>query len=415
MAKGLKILWVNDYAYPLGGAETYALQVAEGLKSRGHELRWLTSQSRGGGWLSEVSRSVSPFHQDFFAAGLTGGSRIRRGLQQWRNPSAQRAAFHAVKTFSPGVIHLHSFLGKLSPSILTVFKKIPTVATLHTYKAICPKGTKQLPDSSACEQPFAGSCVRAGCLSRLEYTHEWLKRRCSGSAWSGIDLALAPSRYLQQVFRREVSEVEIRHLPYGTDFSCRRRSKKNGRGIVLYAGRLTEIKGVDTLIRAFATVLCALPWAQLIIAGDGPQASVLRQLAGDLGIYRSVSFLGQLDAASLVEWHEKADVVVVPSRWPENSSLSLIEALALGSAVIATEVGGSSELLQGGRAGKLVASGDVEALALAMKEILSNETLRRELEIAAQASARTYELPTHLDHLEKIYLELTLGTEPTER
>ncbi|HTZ08591.1 MAG TPA: glycosyltransferase family 4 protein [Acidimicrobiales bacterium] len=137
--------------------------------------------------------------------------------------------------------------------------------------------------------------------------------------------------------------------------------------LVLYAGRIGREKGVDVLVRAFAAVHGAEPAARLVVVGSpslgaDPADSAryeaeLRASAGTLPVTFAPA---QHDVVPLLQ---SADVAVVPSLWPEPLSRSLMEPLACGVPVVATDVGGNPEILRGWLAPNLVPAGDPEALA----------------------------------------------------
>lgn len=110
---------------------------------------------------------------------------------------------------------------------------------------------------------------------------------------------------------------------------------------VLSLSRLSFEKGIDHLLRAFALVRAEHPEARLTVAGDGSERGALVQLAGELGLGKSVTFPGHLDARAALAEH---DVVVQLSGW-ENLSYTLLDAVAHGLGVVATDVGGNAEIL----------------------------------------------------------------------
>lgn len=139
--------------------------------------------------------------------------------------------------------------------------------------------------------------------------------------------------------------------------------------VILAAGRLVHQKGFDVLVRAFAILRRAQP-ARLVIAGDGPELESLRRLAQAEGCADDVEFAGYV--ADLREPMLRASAFVLPSRW-EGLPGVLIESLALGTPVVATDCpGGSREILEDGRWGALVRVDDAEALAAAIGRTLDS-------------------------------------------
>ena len=145
--------------------------------------------------------------------------------------------------------------------------------------------------------------------------------------------------------------------------------------VILGVGRLTKPQDFPTLIRAFALVRKKRP-ARLMILGEGEERPNLEALVRELGLEREVALPGFVE--NPYKYMKRAAVFVLSSRW-EGLPNALIEALAVGTPVVATDCpGGSKEILEGGKWGRLVPVGDVEALADAIVDILSNSELHGE-------------------------------------
>ena len=160
--------------------------------------------------------------------------------------------------------------------------------------------------------------------------------------------------------------------------------------MVLFVGRIQPIKGIDTLIRAIALVLRAEAHArgQISLSIVGGARAIRRPTARDwrgsrrsdaeLGIDDVVTFLGSRDQDTLVNYYNAASMVVVPSHY-ESFGMVALEAMACGTPVIASDVGGLSLNIADGFNGYLVASGDVEELAYKMTLLLTQDELRQQL------------------------------------
>jgi glycosyltransferase involved in cell wall biosynthesis len=136
---------------------------------------------------------------------------------------------------------------------------------------------------------------------------------------------------------------------------------------VVYVGRLEPVKGLDVLLRAWVAVERNVPASRLVIAGAGDQYEQLVQLSKQLGIAEQVHFLGHVqDVMTLLDG---ADLYVQPS-YQEGLSNSLMQAMAMGIAVVATRVSGNVDLVTDGVSGRLVEPGKSEALASAISELL---------------------------------------------
>jgi glycosyltransferase involved in cell wall biosynthesis len=161
------------------------------------------------------------------------------------------------------------------------------------------------------------------------------------------------------------------NLPYG------------GVPIVITVGRHAEQKDHETLIRAFARTRQRVP-ARLVLIGQGPLRGELEGLARELGVAESVVFAGW--QANPFAWLARSDLFVLSSRY-EGFGNVIVEAMACGLPVISTDCpSGPNEILRNGEDGLLVPVADVEALADAMTNVLTDEALRSKL--AQKASRR---------------------------
>jgi glycosyltransferase involved in cell wall biosynthesis len=172
------------------------------------------------------------------------------------------------------------------------------------------------------------------------------------------------------------------------------------RSVVLFVGRLDDQKCVDILLRAFAHVRARVPGARLAIAGKGPRQPALAALAHDLGLDGSVAFLGARDDVPAL--HRAAAVYVLPSR-SEGLSNALMEALASGTPVVATDIPGTNEVVRHDVEALLVPVNNVHALAEAIERILADSALAARLSAAGRARAAG---EFDLDRVADRYIEL---------
>jgi len=196
----------------------------------------------------------------------------------------------------------------------------------------------------------------------------------SGAVAAGLDADGAP-------------EWRIRMIPNGVDIAALTADAADDaldlphrRPLVVFAGRLEPIKGVETLLRAAQL----LPDVTVAIVGDGPLAAELHELASELGVADRVVFLGRVPSVPPVL--AAADVVVLPS-FSEGMPLVVLEALALGRPVVASRVGGIPEVIEG-VTGLLVEPGDPAALAASLKRVTTDPQLASSLAKAGAAVAR---------------------------
>jgi glycosyltransferase involved in cell wall biosynthesis len=166
-------------------------------------------------------------------------------------------------------------------------------------------------------------------------------------------------------------------------------------------GRLIPIKGHDVLLRALALLRDCLPEVTLELAGDGPLQPDLRASVTRLGLEDVVSFLGRVAPATPV--FERAEVVVVPS-FGEGFGMVALEAMERGRPVVASDVGGLREIVEDGRTGLLVPSGDAKALAAAIAELARDPARAADMGAAGRERARVaFSQERCTDRIEAIY------------
>jgi glycosyltransferase involved in cell wall biosynthesis len=384
----LRILLINDFGAPNGGAELQMLALRKGLRERGHAVRLLSSDARPvAGLRIEADRMC----------------RGARAATQFANPWAWAAVRDELVRHPTDIVHIRMFLWQLSPLILPALASVPTLFQAATYKAICPTGLKLLPGGMPCNVSPGRVCRDAGCVDWRSWTASMaqlaLLRR-----WRGhIDRVAALSTRMARLMQAEGwGDVEV----MGNGVDPRPARPPLGEvPLVAFGGRLVHEKGVDTLIAAFERVTTRLPEARLIIAGTGPLEPDLRARAVGLG--DRVAFLGHLARDQMEAAFDAAWVQVVPSLWPEPFGNVSTEAMMRGTAVIASDVGGQSDIVRDGRTGYLVPPGDVTALADRLLRLLGDRTRAEAFGAAGRRVAQAeYSREAALDQLERTYRDM---------
>lgn len=409
----MKILQVNKFFYPKGGADKYFLELSEQLRRNGHEVRFFAMSDQhnlptedGRYFVSNIS-----FDDDSLRTRWQAASRIVY------SPEAKEKFAALLKDFQPDIIHLHNIYHQLSPSIIDAGRAagIPIVMHLHDYKLICPNF-----------KLFTGGEVCYRCQTHKYYnslTHRCLDNSLLKSAGAalemtlhhqvlkiyekGVDLFIAPSRFMKQTVEDFGWPAEkLHYLPnfFSPEFIAGAAAPKLNRtakaqDYLLYFGRLAEEKGIEVLLRALP-----LTKARLKIAGTGSEEERLRSLVARLELGDRVELLGQRTGADLVGLVKEAKAVIIPSVWLENMPLNLLEALALGQIVIASDIGGLPELIQDGYNGLLFQPGDHQDLAEKINRLKDLD--RDKVGQAARETVETLNLKDHTHRIENIYQEI---------
>jgi glycosyltransferase involved in cell wall biosynthesis len=168
------------------------------------------------------------------------------------------------------------------------------------------------------------------------------------------------------------------------DIRCR-HGLPNDVPILLTVGRLSFEKDHETLLRSCAQLAKRTQSWHLVVAGHGVLETDLRQLADDLGLRDRITFAGRVDDPQ--SYYRGSTLFVLSSRI-EGMPNALIEAQVFGLAAVTTDCGGARDVVEDGRTGSIVPVGDIEALALAIEELLTENEIRERMASAAAASSR---------------------------
>ncbi len=237
-------------------------------------------------------------------------------------------------------------------------------------------------------------------------------------AYRLVHRVLGNSRAVAQLLRDGdgVAERRILRVPnfveeraFESPHACARSSFRNDLGIPTKAevvgciARLVDVKDHGTLLRAVALLATRRPTLHVVLIGDGPCRSGLERLAGDLGISARTHFAGA--RPNLPNLHHFFDVSALTSL-SEGFPNSLVEAMAAGRPVVATNVGGNSDAVRGST-GVLVPPSDPDAFSDALEMVLANGDLQRRMGAAALRIARSeYHVDSVIPGLEAIYVRL---------
>jgi N-acetyl-alpha-D-glucosaminyl L-malate synthase BshA len=226
------------------------------------------------------------------------------------------------------------------------------------------------------------------------------------------DAITAPSRWLAEAAHVELGlprDVTIDVIPNFVDSEQFRpladeggcASGQQARPRVLtHVSNFRPVKRVEDVVHIFATVRAEIP-SRLDLVGDGPERARIEALVTSLGLRDHVRFLGE--RGDLIATLQQSDVFLLPSQ-TESFGLAALEAMACGVPVVATDVGGVSEVVADGETGFLAAVGDIAGMARHARRLLTDEDLRRRMSRAARHRAETqFRLAPAVDSYEAVY------------
>jgi glycosyltransferase involved in cell wall biosynthesis len=390
----VKILMINKFFFIKGGAERYYFELKSILESRGHEVIPFSMKHPK----NEASKYAEFFMEyidfnprSFFSKISTGFRSIGRILYSWQ---AQKRIKRLIQETQPDIAHLHMIDHQISPSILPVLHraKIPVIQTVHTYKHVCPSyRLYHMTRGEICEKCLDGAyyralterCHRGSFLSTLLLVIEMTLHRRLKLYEKFIDLFIPPSHFMgRMLVRGGFDPSKIRQLFYTIQIDSFPHGLQEDDYFVFY-GRLSEEKGLLTLLEAMQGV----DNGYLKIIGEGPMKAELDRTIQKSEIGDRVILTGAMGGEELKQAVARSQFVVVPSEWYENSPLVIYESFAMGKPVIGADIGGISELVEDGIHGLLFRAGDSEVLRAAIKKLLSDSTLRKQMGSAARQRA----------------------------
>lgn len=402
----MKILQINKYFYQRGGAETVFFNTIDLLKANGHDVIPFSirhPQNRP----SDYDSYFVDYPELSESGVLTKLTNIPNFIYNGKAAEQLEKLLIAEK---PDIAHIHLLFNSFSVSILPILKKynIPVVMTAHDYRLICPAYAITDGKGNICER-----CLKSG-----SYWH-CITNKCSkGNMANSILLSL--DSYFRKYFYSPINYID--HFIFVSHFSRNKHiesipafkekssklynftlinddnnpvKKKND---VLFFGRLSEEKGIQTLVEALKNTTISLK-----VVGDGPLRSQLEAISSP-----NIHFLGFKERDELKQYIKEARFVIVPSECYENNPMSIVESMTLGTPVIGSNIGGIPELIsqtEEYRNGYLFEPKSASNLRNKIEEALSISDVRYEqLSKNAQNFAiDNFSVENHLNKLIEIY------------
>jgi glycosyltransferase involved in cell wall biosynthesis len=320
----MKIAIINEWSATIGGVETYIKQVVIGLEKIGNTVALFTCRDK-----------------------------------EFRE---QASIIERIQQFEPDVVYSQ---GLQNPVVeLEVANRWPTIGFLHNYAGTCISGNKwhRFPFTSVCSQAFGVSCLfqyfprRCGGLNPLTALRAYRRERIRQKAFKAMRAVCVASHHMRAVMLQNGFSADKMHLlplfPTHQNPDPEPPLARSQSGIILLAGRLTRLKGWTHLVPAMAMASKKLGRTlTLAIAGDGPDRLKLLALAERYQV--PVQWYGWLSPEEITAKMRQADLLAVPSLWPEPFGLVGIEAGCVGTPAVAYAVGGIPDWLIPGVSGEM--------------------------------------------------------------
>jgi len=401
----MKILMVNKFLYPRGGAETYMFKVGEYLEKMGHQVTYFGMYDEKNTVGNALNLSTT--NMDFHAGGM---ERLLYPFRIVYSLEAKRKITQVIDDFQPDIVHLNNINFQLTPSVIDACraKGVPMVQTAHDFQVVCPNHLLlNLQEKRPCERCVNSNkwaCAKHKCI------HGSLAKSVIGSIegelyrhrnnYDAVSLYICPSEFMEKMLNREPryqGKTVTLHNFLSLDDVPTSVEKKD---YVLYFGRLAEEKGLDRFLQACKM----LPNIPFVVAGSGPMEEELRRDAP-----ANVDFVGFKTGAALRQLIAEARFSVYLPIWYENCPLSVLESQALGTPVLANRIGGIPELIRDGETGVLMDEFTAENYARNMEVLYADG--ERLAVMSGNCSNRRdmMTLSQYCTALEKLYSEVKEG------
>ncbi|HWL99374.1 MAG TPA: glycosyltransferase family 4 protein [Nocardioidaceae bacterium] len=353
----------------------------------------------------------------------SSGSALSMGLAAVANRHATRELAQHITRFRPDVLHVHTPFPLMSPAVFWTARRhgVPTVATLHSFRYSCIAATLRR-DGGICEDCVGTRLKTAGIRHRCYHdsvaastalTASLVLHRTAGTFRHRIDRFLPLTAFAGDVLVRDGVPAEHITVKPNCVSDPGPVSEYAARDdVVLFAGRLVEEKGVDTLLRAWVRADTA--GSRLVVAGDGPMSAQVQDAAQ---ADTSIEFLGWTDQQRLTELQRRARVTVVPSQWYEaGPPLVLLQALGAGTPVLASDLDNISASVREEGAGLTFATGDADDLAARLGTLLRDPSQAQACSDAARALyERDHTEQASLRALEQVYADVSARMSASNR
>jgi glycosyltransferase involved in cell wall biosynthesis len=396
----MHILIVADHAWINGGQSKVAIESALGLVARGHRVTYFASVGPADERLAEAGiETVCLGQYDV----NTAPSWLRFLPQYMWNREAAVSLAQVIAAMDPSdsAVHVHAFAKAVSPSVGPVLAKspVPVVYTMHEFFIVCPNGGfYDYQSAQICHRkPLSASCIATNCDSR-SYAHKMLR--------VGRQLLINHGG-LHDAFKHIIMISELQYqssLPYMPEgVSYHRVSNpvdiinpgpkaKPGESF-LFVGRVSREKGIEHFCEA-----ARLAGIEAVIAGDGPLIDDLKAR------YPEAKFLGWQKPDQVMALMRDARALVFPSVWYEGQPLTVLEALAMGTPVIVSDVCAGREAIVSGRNGYWFRTTDATDLARIIGKV-KDDAHATELTANAHGDywASPLSMDRHLDAIEAVY------------
>lgn len=322
---------------------------------------------------------------------------------------------NAILEFAPDLIHFHNLYPLSLQLIDEAYKMhIPSVMTLHDYWGICFKNTLLTDEWKQCDKKYIACTYCQPVFSSVNNNPASLSERNKKfiEYFNKVNLLISPSRYLINRFIEcGISSAKTAVINNGINISrFSKKSNKHSNKIRFgYIGAIKVHKGVENVLKAISGLDFEHKRAmilKIVGTGEGLYIEYCKRLMQEFQILDIVQFLGEIENIKISGFLMNIDVLVVPSIWPENLPVTIMEALASGIPVLASDIGGIPELIEDGVNGFLHKHDDPLSLTENIIKIIRQPNLIRDMRDACLEKVRPFDLTNQVKIIADRYRQL---------
>ena len=373
----MKIVIVNKFFYPKGGAENSMFMIAKNLIVNGNQIRFFSMKN---------SRNIKTDDEKYFVSEIDFHSiknpikKINAFFRVLYSFEAKKKIEVLIKDFKPHILQVHNIEHQITPSIFKVAKKYggKIIKFLHDFKIVCPSYNMLWGDGSICSGLCKNKnfywctikkCSHNNFFWSLTTTIEMYLHHNMLHSYDLVDVFISPSQFLKNKVLEMGFKGKIVVLPnfvWLDEFEPNYDFEEN---TICYFGRLSKEKGLLTLIDAVRGLD-----VKLKIIGEGPLKETLQNVVANFSLRdkENIQFLGYKSGEELKNEIKKSMFVVLPSECYENNPRTVLESFALGKAVVGSRIGGIPELVKDNETGLTFEPNNSEDLRVKILTLINN-------------------------------------------
>lgn len=395
----MKIIIVDRLNYPFGGTQKYVLSLSQLLKQNHHQVYLYDGQKI----INDTDLNSINFSSP--------KTNIFQKIESIYSISGLIKSYLIFKKIKPDIIHLNNINYLITPSIIHAakFLKIPIVAHLHDYKIVCAKSKLLNNKNQNCQQCqnqnyasiLKNNCTKTGKKNTLESFYYLIQNFIHNKIlhiYKNINYFIAPSIFLKKTFIDMGFPYPINVIANFTPINPNKTSSlSKTKNKIIYFGRLSPEKGLIQL----CNLIKNLP-IRLTIVGTGPLQKKLNLISHR---QKNIKVMAFQPEEKLIKTISQNDYTVVPSIWPENASISIIESFALAKPVIGNNIGGITEMIQNNNNGWLFSFNNFDSFSEILKKILAmDDKTYQEMSINCYKNFKAkYSPSAHYQSIIKLY------------